>query len=389
LSRFAYKDQRVSTKSLVVLSILLVACDGSSPTPDAMAGTDSGPRPGRDSGPDSGPRDAFVPGCPIYETSAPPPASLPACVPSLPFEPREVVMDTLDAGVRRYRNISYAQRGGFVLEGDLYVPVPRGETPSGILVIVHGGGWMDCSNRREQMSLYAELVTRTLGIATFNIEYRLSQDGGGFPENLGDVKCAVQWARSHAAEYSLDTRIGILGSSAGGHLALMTGLTSGRDDLDPACTDEPATVDIVLSYAGPTDLPILASSDSPARESPRLYTGETCVDRVRGQCLEERPCSRCLDASPLAHACHAGTVPYLLMHSPDPYDPLVPDAQSRALADAIEAAGGDVTLLIPTDEEMRASGCTPEAGSHALDGCMINATGEATNNALYLTIGPR
>jgi acetyl esterase/lipase len=282
-----------------------------------------------------------------------------------------------------HRNVHIAMRGGVSLEGDLHVP----PAASGLLVIVHGGGWLDCMNRRDSMSPYGELIARTLGIATLNVEYRLAQEGGGYPENVMDVICAVQWAHQHVADYGLDDRVGMVGTSAGAHLALMAGLVGERDDLDPGCGTN-AALDVVLAYAAPTDLPMFVDGPSEARQAPPLYTGEDCDVPVAGCLGDRRGCTRCVDASPLAHACTA-TAPIVLLQAPDPYDRLVPEYQARVMAAGLEANGADVTLVIPTDAEMRASGCTPEGGSHALDGCMLMAGGPVVNPLLSARLGPR
>lgn len=362
--------------------LILVACGSETPTSDAGRADGSL----GDAGADGSASDAglLAPSCGApFADAAPPPAVVPLCATPLPSTPSAVLVESLSEGVVVHRNLSIAMRGGVSLEGDLFVP----PAASGLLIIVHGGGWLDCMNRRDTMSLYGELIARTLGIATFNVEYRLAQEGGGYPENVMDVICAVQWAHGHVADYGIDDRVGMVGTSAGAHLALMAGLVGARADLDPGCGAD-ASLDLVLAYAAPTDLPALVAGPSEAREAPRLYTAEPCDVAVGGCLADRRGCTRCVDASPVAHACTA-TAPIVLLQAPDPYDPLVPEAQARVMAAALEANGADVTLVIPTDAEMRASGCTPEGHSHALDGCMLMAGGPIVNPLLRARLGPR
>lgn len=290
--------------------------------------------------------------------------------------------------MRATYNVPFATRGGFVLHGDLHRPLGAAGTP-GVLVVVHGGGWLDCANRRASQTFYADAVTRALDVATFNVDYRLGQEGGGFPENVMDIKCAVQWVRAHASEYGLDgSRVGVMGGSAGAHLAMMVALTQERDDLDPQCADASANVDIALSYSGPTDLPRFVASQSIARDAPLYYTAEDCTAPLAG-CVSQRPCLRCVDASPRSHACSPHG-PLYLLQAPDPFDRFVEEAQARLLAADISAAGsGAVTLVIPTEAEMVAAGCTAENGSHANDLCLIRATQAVVNPALVQVLGPR
>ncbi len=321
--------------------------------------------------------------CTAFDLPAPAPSGVARCDAPLPTVPRAIVTENLEGGVVVHRNLTYAKRGGVALEGDLYLPTGR----SGLLVVVHGGGWLDCDNRRDTMGPYAEAIARLLGVATLNIEYRLTQEGGGYPANVQDVICAIQWAHAHVQDYKLDDRVGIVGTSAGGHLALMAGLVGTRADLDPGCGGD-ARLDLVLSYAGPTDLPAITHSTSTAKEAPALYTGEPCEPGLPVCKRGERACQRCADASPLVHACEA-EAPILLMQAPDPYDKLIPEAQARTFAQALEASGRAFTLLVPTDAEMRANGCTPEGGSHALDACMLGATQNMVNPMLWAALGMR
>jgi acetyl esterase/lipase len=68
------------------------------------------------------------------------------------------------------------------------------------------------------------------GITCFVLKSRLGSSGYHYPAEFEDVTRAMRWVRAHAADYQIDPhRIGIIGSSAGGHLAstLMTHFDSG------------------------------------------------------------------------------------------------------------------------------------------------------------------
>ena len=58
------------------------------------------------------------------------------------------------------------------------------------------------------------------GVTCFVLKYRLGSNGYHYPAEFQDVTRAVRWVRAHASEYKIDPhRVGIMGSSAGGHLA--------------------------------------------------------------------------------------------------------------------------------------------------------------------------
>ena len=60
------------------------------------------------------------------------------------------------------------------------------------------------------------------GVTCFVLKYRLGSSGYHYPAEFQDVTRAIRWVRAHTAEYKIDpNRIGIMGSSAGGHLTSM------------------------------------------------------------------------------------------------------------------------------------------------------------------------
>ncbi|MDZ7842750.1 MAG: alpha/beta hydrolase [Gammaproteobacteria bacterium] len=143
----------------------------------------------------------------------------------------------------------YAQRESGDLTGDLYLPVVDGASPG--IIMIHGGGW-----RRGDVDDMEKFARRAAaaGFAVFNITYRLAPEHK-FPAQLEDVRDAVRWLRSRAADYRIDPdRIGAWGYSAGAHLAMLLG-TLGKDALPGDGPGAPsARVAAVVAGAGPTDL---------------------------------------------------------------------------------------------------------------------------------------
>src|SRR6202142_548803 len=90
------------------------------------------------------------------------------------------------------------------------------------LVICPGGGYAQLAPH--EGNDYA-LWLNQHGVTCFVLKYRLGSNGYRHPAMLQDAARAVRWVRAHADEFKVDThRVGIMGSSAGGHLAatLMT-----------------------------------------------------------------------------------------------------------------------------------------------------------------------
>ena len=108
-----------------------------------------------------------------------------------------------------------------------YIP----EKPNGsVMVICPGGGyWMLADHEGKTYAQYLN----TLGMTCFVLRYRLGQFGYRHPAMLDDASRAVRHVRANAEKYGIDPhRIGIMGSSAGGHLAstLMTHFDNGQPD---------------------------------------------------------------------------------------------------------------------------------------------------------------
>jgi acetyl esterase/lipase len=110
-----------------------------------------------------------------------------------------------------------------------FFPAPEKATGAA-LVVCPGGGYTHLA--AHEGATYA-LWLNDHGIAAFVLKYRLGADGYRHPAMLQDAARAVRIARARAGEWKLDPhRIGIIGSSAGGHLAstLLTHFDAGKPD---------------------------------------------------------------------------------------------------------------------------------------------------------------
>ncbi len=103
----------------------------------------------------------------------------------------------------------------------LTVYAPAVDRPNGTAVIIcPGGGYGNLSTNREGVQ-YANWLS-TLGVTSFVLKYRLGEFG--HPAPLQDVLRAVRLVRSRAAEFKINpAHLGVMGSSAGGHLAASAG----------------------------------------------------------------------------------------------------------------------------------------------------------------------
>lgn len=108
-----------------------------------------------------------------------------------------------------------------VSEATLTLVSPAVDHPNGTAVIIcPGGGYVRMATAREG-DQYANWLG-TLGVTAFVLKYRMQEYG--HPAPLQDVLRAVRTLRSRAAEFGIrPDRIGVMGSSAGGHLAASAG----------------------------------------------------------------------------------------------------------------------------------------------------------------------
>ncbi len=118
------------------------------------------------------------------------------------------------------------------------------------MVICPGGGYAMLAPHEGDG--YARWLAEN-GIAGFVLKYRLASDGYHHPAMLQDAARAVRTVRARAGEWKLDPkRIGIMGSSAGGHLAatLLTHFDAGNPDAQDPIERQSSRPDLgILCYA--------------------------------------------------------------------------------------------------------------------------------------------
>ncbi|HRS72772.1 MAG TPA: pectinesterase family protein, partial [Anaerohalosphaeraceae bacterium] len=206
-------------------------------------------------------------------------------------------------GAERYWDIEYGTAGPVRLVLD--AGVPDGPLLRPAVILIHGGGWS--SGDKKDMAFLTEPLSEA-GLVWFSINYRLAPDYR-WPACLEDVKTAIRWVKSHAKEYKADaSRIGLIGYSAGGHLACMAAVTA----------DEQTRVQAVVGIAPPTD----HEADSRRRGglSPSL---QKLLDRQQEITDETRLLLQRI--SPVQYV-NAGLPPFLLIHGTE--DTSVPYSQS-------------------------------------------------------------
>jgi acetyl esterase/lipase len=215
---------------------------------------------------------------------------------------------------------------------DLLLPADPDGSP--VVVLVHGGFWSSAYDRSLEVEVAGDLVAA--GYAVWNLDYRSVGNGGGFPATFDDVAAGVDLLAEVAPEHALDlARVGVVGHSAGGHMALWAAarhlLPAGASGADPVL--RPAAV---VSQAGVNDL-VAAHRDG---------LGGGAVAAFLGTGTGPLPGDVVAVTSPAALV--PTGVPTLVVTGDR--DDRVPAAQSEDYAEVARAAGDDVTLEVVAGE---------------------------------------
>ena len=147
-------------------------------------------------------------------------------------------------------DITYLTASGFDAKLDVYVS--NSTTPAPTLIYFHGGGWI---SGNKQLSMLGTMPYLALGWTVVNVEYRQAPQALA-PAAVEDCRCAVRYVLARAKEYNIDpARIVLSGQSAGGHLALITGMLPVSAGLDRQCagTSE-IQVAAIVNWYGITDV---------------------------------------------------------------------------------------------------------------------------------------
>lgn len=248
-----------------------------------------------------------------------------------------------------YSKVTDLNGAPLTLRLSLMIPMMRGEQrltpekcdpPSNaklpVVVWLNGGGWrgVDKNFQAPDFVYLAEA-----GFAVASVYYRSSMGEGRFPDQIIDVLTAIRFLRSNAARYGLDPdRIGVMGRSAGGHLASFAAMNlDGYDTAEWA--DVSSHVCACVDLFGPVDMSALYDYDVNQISTNPNYRWKRVEDTHVSNLLGGDPGTmreRCYDASPI-NFINDGMCPILIMHGTE--DPAVPWQVSESFYDRIVEKG--------------------------------------------------
>ncbi len=234
------------------------------------------------------------------------------------------------------KDVVFLATEDFELKLDFYFPEDVENPP--LVVFIHGGGWRNNSYKNCRTPWLTDY-----GFAVASIGYRLSHQAT-FPAQIHDCKAAIRWLRAHAEEYGYDaTRIGVAGTSAGGHLVALLGVSGGEEALEGTLgkhLDQSSRVQAVVDYFGPTDF-ILRSQNQPKKTEEE----DSPVKLLLGAPVSQNPELAKL-ASPAFHVTEDDP-PLLIFHGAK--DKTVYLDQSERIVAEYQKAGLGVTLEVLPD----------------------------------------
>ena len=218
-------------------------------------------------------------------------------------------------------NVTYLTANNFEAKLDVYTV--RGATsPNPTLIYIHGGGWTGGTKEASSLTFLPFLQ---MGWNVVNVEYRLARVSLA-PAAVEDCLCALRWVYRNAKQYNIDlTKLVVTGNSAGGHLALTTGMVPATAGLDRQCPGtETLKVAAIINWYGITDVVDLL--DGP---NMKTYAVQWLASLPNRDEVARR-------VSPLTYV-RAGGTPVLTIHGDA--DPTVPYTHAVRLKQALDKAG--------------------------------------------------
>jgi acetyl esterase/lipase len=243
--------------------------------------------------------------------------------------------------VQLIENIPYADTDNPRQMLDLLLPKNHEGESLPVIVFIHGGGWRN-GNKQGGRNRVTPFVASG-NYAGVTVAYRLSGETQ-WPSQIHDCKAAIRWIRANAKKYNLNAdRIGVWGTSAGGHLVTMLGTSGDVKAMDGSLgsnNEYSSRVTCVADFFGPTNF---LTMNKTAIESARLDhdAADSPESLLIGGAIQDNP-EKVATADPITYV-SADDPPILIVHGTK--DPLVSFNQSELLYAALDKKGVDKTLI--------------------------------------------
>lgn len=251
-------------------------------------------------------------------------------------------------GVACERNVPYlGARSGRKEKADIYYPAhcnfERDSLPG--IIYIHGGGFNDGDKAQPREVRICQALVRECNLVCMSINYKLRRNKGQvtWPQYILDAKAAVRWMRKEGMRMGIKSdRIGVMGCSAGGNVALMLAVTGPDDKFDNVPGEPyqniPSHISCAVSFYAPTELMSyhdMKCFGKSREEAPDLYN-------------EASPCSYLKRTPP------PSSTPATVTHQPPPIllvhgdaDEVVPLSQSQVFYEkAVQSDMENMPMLV-------------------------------------------
>lgn len=221
--------------------------------------------------------------------------------------------------------------------GELVATLYRPAAPAIAAVVeLHGGAWTS-GDRSMNAAIARHLASN--GIAVLSIDFRMPPEAT-YPVTVTDVAAGIRWMRTHSTDVgTVPDRVGLLGTSSGGHLALLAGLRP--HDERYAGTRAGGEPDTAVDFAvlgWPVSDPLARYRMARARANTRLMEAHHAFWTGEEQMTEGSPYD-------IVTRGDAQRLPSLLILQGTSDDNLTPDMQQR-FVEAYRAKAGRAELAV-------------------------------------------
>jgi acetyl esterase/lipase len=247
------------------------------------------------------------------------------------------VIDIFPTGTTLHGNIAYNNDTLTKHLLDIYLP-PNANGKVPLVIFIHGGGWLG-NDKYADIGYMKKTVSEIVssGFALASIDYRFATQAI-FPAQIQDCNRAISYLVDNADKYGLDkSRIAVMGFSAGGHLASLTGLSKNNnvEKFFMSGTSKSFNFKAVIDFYGPAELILFPGASDP--KSPEsLLIGATPLSRP----------DLAKAASPITYV-DKNDPPFLIIHGEK--DDIVSNKHSQLLSSWLNVVGVENELVIVKD----------------------------------------
>lgn len=190
--------------------------------------------------------------------------------------------------IKMLKDVVFYESSEVRLAADIYLPNSKMKRPA--LLLIHGGAWQ--AGSKERLDQWGILLAEE-GYVAISINYRLTTpELSTWPHVLDDVQAAYHFLLDHENEWKIDRdRIGLIGASAGAHLASLFALSPPSD----------ANIKVVIGVYGVYDVkkwweytqhvrndnPVEKLMGTTPDQSPEAYQSASPLYQISGN---EHPC---------------------------------------------------------------------------------------------------